>query len=211
MAHEALALVTVDESTQKFIVNEEGLTYLRSLGSSPLAVVACAGTYRTGKSYLLNALSGNSGILQGSSAVVSPSPEVGGGVAGSFPVGSTVKACTKGIWLCGGKRLEGTEEDIRVVFLDTEGLASTSRSESFDVRLFSLALLLSSVFLYNSVGTIDGQAISRLGLVAQLTRHIHTRTLPLGRSEDSGTDFSTFFPAFVWVVRDMTVKLEREG
>jgi hypothetical protein len=108
MAHDALALVTVDESTQKFVVNEEGLAYLRSLGSSPLAVVACAGTYRTGKSYLLNALSGNSGVLQGASAVVSPSQQE---VGGSFPVGSTVKACTKGIWLCGGKRLEGREED----------------------------------------------------------------------------------------------------
>jgi len=107
--------------------------------------------------------------------------------------------------------LEGCEEDIKVVFLDTEGLASTSRSETFDVRLFSLALLLSSVFLYNSVGTIDGHAISRLGLVAQLTRHIHSKALPVGRTEDSGTDFAAFFPAFVWVVRDLTVKLEREG
>lgn len=52
--------------------------------------------------------------------------------------------------------------DITYVFLDTEGLSSTSRSESYDARIFALALLLSSYFIYNSVGTIDGAAISKL-------------------------------------------------
>jgi hypothetical protein len=128
---------------------------------------------------------------------------------GTFSVGSSVKACTKGIWLYGGARAlaDGTV----CLFLDTEGFGSTSRSETYDVRLFSLALLLSSVFLYNSVGTIDGQAIARLGLVAKLTKHIHTRAQPVGRSEDPGTDFASFFPSFTWIVRDMTVRLEREG
>jgi hypothetical protein len=208
----AIALVTADDATGRFAVNEAALEYLRTLGASRLAIVACAGTYRTGKSYLLNVLSGSSGVLP--APAPAPAPAGGGAAtpaAAAFPVGSTVKACTKGIWLCGGARLEGCEEDVRVLYLDTEGLSSTSRSETFDVRLFSLALLLSSVFLYNSVGTIDGAAIARLGLVAQLTRNIHTKALPVGRSEDPGTEFSAFFPAFVWVVRDMSVRLEREG
>ena len=69
-------------------------------------------------------------------------------------VGSTVKACTKGIWLCA--RPDASRPDTTVLFLDTEGLSSTSRSESYDARVFALALLLSSYFVYNSVGTVDG-------------------------------------------------------
>ena len=38
--------------------------------------------------------------------------------------------------------------------------------------------------------------------------------LTLGRvrdEEDSGVDFHEFFPNFLWIVRDFSVKLERDG
>ena len=62
--------------------------------------------------------------------------------------------------------------DLNVLFLDTEGLGSTIRGSTYDCRIFALSLLLSSYFVYNSVGVIDGDAISRLGLVVNLTKHI---------------------------------------
>ena len=61
-------------------------------------------------------------------------------------VGASVKACTKGIWLCA--RADSSRPDTHVLFLDTEGLSSTSRSENYDARVFALALLLSSYFVY---------------------------------------------------------------
>jgi hypothetical protein len=185
--------------------------------------------YRTGKSYLLNALMGASKVGAGaaapapSSASSSPAasqpppppsssaaaaPGLGGVGGGGFSVGSTVKACTKGIWVW-GRALEVEGSDTHVLFLDTEGLGSTVRSETYDTRVFALALLLSSYFIYNSFGTVDGAAIAKLSLVVNLTRHIHVRSAA-GR-EDSGTEFGQFFPAFLWVVRDFSVKLERDG
>jgi len=134
---------------------------------------------------------------------------------------------------------EGSEErkaaeapGLRVLFMDTEGLGSTKRSETYDTRVFALALLLSSCFVYNSVGTIDGSAISKLSLVVNLTKHIHVRSQAGARGgssshgeaasgeggpsaasavEDSGTDYKHYFPQFLWVVRDFGVKLERNG
>eukprot|EP00966_Prymnesium_polylepis_P266380 6153315-Prymnesium_polylepis.1 len=44
-----------------------------------VSVCAVAGVYRTGKSYVLNQLAGRDG---------------------AFGTGSTVQACTKGIWMC---------------------------------------------------------------------------------------------------------------
>lgn len=187
LSEHALPFVTVDEDDH-FEVNPDAVAYLRSI-TGRVAIVSIAGLYRTGKSYLLNALTGNNG---------------------AFGVGPTVKPCTKGIWLW-GKALQGLDGgDVTVLFMDTEGLGSTIRSETYDCRIFALALLLSSVFIYNSVGVIDGNAVAKLSLVVQLTRHIHVKSQPGGK-EDSGVEFSSFFPSFMWVVRDFGVRLEKEG
>jgi hypothetical protein len=181
----AIPFITVDEA-DKFHVNDDALRYLKTL-TGKVAVVAIAGVYRTGKSYLLNQLMGR---------------------PNGFTVGPTVKACTKGLWLW-GKAIEVDGGELNILFLDTEGLGSTVRSETYDARIFALALLLSSYFVYNSVGTIDGNAVAKLSLVVNLTKHIHVRSQ--SSREDSGTEYNQFFPHFLWVVRDFTVKLERDG
>jgi len=56
--------------------------------------------------------------------------------------------------------------------MDTEGLGALDEDSNHDVRIFSLAILISSYFLYNSVGSIDENALSSLSLVINLTRHI---------------------------------------
>ena len=114
-----------------------------------IKVVSMAGLQRTGKSFLLNQL-----VM---------------GKGGKFEVGSTVQTCTKGINMV-IKRNDNGEG--AVVFLDTEGFGSTVRSQGFDIKLFSLALLLSSYFIYNSRGVIDSSAIEDLSLVVELTSNV---------------------------------------
>ena len=116
-----------------------------------IKVVAVAGLQRTGKSFLLN--------------------QIVMGQGGKFEVGSTVQTCTKGINMV----VKRTEADGALVFLDTEGFGSTDRSQGFDIKLFSIALLLSSYFIYNSRGVIDSSAIEDLSLVVELTKHIHVK------------------------------------
>ena len=231
-----LPFVTVSPD-DTFSVNPAALSYLKQL-SGRVAVVAIAGVYRSGKSYLLNQLA-----AAGGGALLAVAGGVGGGSAsatgtplagadappprappppgGAFAVGPTVKATTKGIWLWGrGVEVEGGS--MTVLFLDTEGLGSTVRSETYDARIFALALLLSSFFVYNSVGVIDGAAIAKLSYVAQLTRVIKVRAggggggsgagAAAAAKEDPGTEFAQHFPSFMWVVRDFAVKLEgRDG
>ena len=60
-------------------VHDEGIALLNGLGTAPVATVAVAGMYRTGKSFLLNQLVGGNG---------------------SFTVGNTTSSCTRGIWIC---------------------------------------------------------------------------------------------------------------
>ncbi|GMF18798.1 unnamed protein product [Phytophthora lilii] len=174
-----------------FEVCEEAAAYLRQIRGD-VAVVAIAGLYRTGKSFLLNLLLGRE-------------------TRDLFDVGATVNACTKGVWIWGqpvaSTNFKHLSKDTTVLFMDTEGLGSTQRSQTQDTRIFALALLLSSMFIYNSRGVIDASAIEDLSLVVNLTKYIQAKA----HAEEDGSDLSMFFPDFLWVVRDFTLQLEEEG
>ena len=190
-ADSAIPFITLDPDTNKFEIHDEAVKVLNNL-NCPVAVVTVAGMYRTGKSYLLNLLK--------SPPNSTPQPASTG-----FSVGHTVNAHTKGIWLW-GEPVRIDDQDVAVIFLDTEGLGSVGASQTHDSRIFALALLIGSYFIYNSRGVIDGNAIEALSLVVNLTKHIHCNKT--NGEEDSGSDFAQHFPAFMWVVRDFTLQLK---
>ena len=78
--------------------------------------------------------------------------------------------------------------------MDSEGLGSTEEDVNHDLRLFSLTVLLSSVFMYNTVGAVDENAIDSLGLVLRLCEHL--------RNEKFND-----FPDFYWILRDFSLAL----
>lgn len=119
-----------------------------------------------------------------------------------------MQACTKGIWLW-GKALRVEGRNMNVLFLDTEGLDSTDRDATFDSRLFALTLLLCSTFVFNAVGSINGEEINKLSLVVNLTKVIHTKRE--GGGDDSGQEYASFFPHFIYLIRDFMLELERDG
>lgn len=63
--------------------------------------------------------------------------------------------------------------------MDTEGLGSLEEGENSDTKVFLMALLLSSYFIYNSVGSIDENAIQSLSLIVNLSK-----LLQKGNSKD---------------------------
>ena len=69
-----------------------------------------------------------------------------------------------------------------MLFIDSEGLGSTSRTATEDVQIFSLAVLLSSYFIWNSRGVIDGNALDDIGLVTGLAKSIHVSNNAAGGS-----------------------------
>jgi hypothetical protein len=166
-------------------VTPEAAELLRSLGTGRrLAVVGIAGLYRTGKSYLLNRLLGTQE---------------------GFEIGSTINACTKGLWIWG--RPLQLAPDFQCLLLDTEGLGSCQRTASCDMQIFSLCILLSSYFIYNSMGTIDEQAIDDLHLVLHLAKHIHVQSRK-GRDSEDKSELSQYFPDFLWVLRDFHLQFD---
>jgi hypothetical protein len=59
--------------------------------------------------------------------------------------------------------------------LDTEGIDAWDQTGQYSVQIFSLAVLLSSLFVYNQMGGIDEAALDRLSLVTEMTKHIRVR------------------------------------
>ena len=103
---------------------------------APIGVISVVGMYRTGKSYLMNRM-----ILDRQKG---------------FGVGPTVNPCTKGLWIWGspiiGQQADGTP--LNIIVIDTEGIGALDEDSNHDTRVFSLAVLLSSLFIYNRLTLI---------------------------------------------------------
>ncbi|XP_040271808.1 guanylate-binding protein 1-like [Bufo bufo] len=169
-------------------VNQEALEIL-SRFPQKVVVVAIVGKYRTGKSYLMNRLAG---------------------CKNGFSLGSTVQSMTKGIWMwCVPHPVKHGHT---LVLLDTEGLGDVEKGNSEnDSWIFALAVLLSSTLVFNSVGTIDQQAMDQLHYVTELTEKIKVKSTEQAELEDDSSEFKRFFPSFVWCVRDFNLQLQIDG
>ena len=62
------------------------------------------------------------------------------------------------------------QEKYKVLIVDSEGIGAFNEDENHDTRIFLLALLLSSYFIYNSMGTIDEKAMQNLSLIVNLSK-----------------------------------------
>ncbi|KAG7962386.1 hypothetical protein I3843_09G064300 [Carya illinoinensis] len=182
-----IRLVYCDEKG-KFRMDPEAVAALQ-LVKGPVGVVSVCGRARQGKSFILNQLLGRSS---------------------GFQVASTHRPCTKGLWLWSAplKRvaLDGTE--FNLLLLDSEGIDAYDQTGTYSTQIFSLAVLLSSMFIYNQMGGIDEAALDRLSLVTQMTKHIRVRASG-GRT--SASELGQFSPIFVWLLRDFYLDLVEEN
>jgi hypothetical protein len=92
-----------------------------------------------------------------------------------------------------------------VFYLDTEGTDSFSKNVQNDTKIFTLAVLISSYFIYNSVGSIDERSLSELEMITALSKQIKTDEKLNDR--DNQENLYRFMPKFLWLLRDFTLKI----
>ena len=181
----ALSMVNYDPSLGQFVINPEALEVIRQL-PNPIGVISVAGMYRTGKSYLLNRM-----LLNRS---------------GGFSVGPSINPCTKGLWMWSKTIPAHTPQGkpLNVLIIDTEGIGATDEDHNHDNKIMTLAILLSSYFIFNSMGTIDESSIQSLSFIVNITKNI--------QQKNGNKDFAKYLPAFMWVIRDFSLQLKnKEG
>ena len=123
---EPIPLITTGDDGTGLVVNPKAKEILRQI-TKPMVIVSVVGMYRTGKSFLLNCLMKKTN---------------------GFPLGSTVEAKTKGIWMWTGDF--PNDPNKAMVLLDTEGLHDPEKgSRTHDTEIFTLAVLFSSIMIYN--------------------------------------------------------------
>lgn len=179
-------LCLIENNNGHLVVNPEALKILSAI-TQPLDVVAIVGLYRTGKSYLMNKLAQKKK---------------------GFSVGSTIQSHTKGIWMWCMPHPEKPNHTL--VLLDTEGLGDVEKGDNKnDAQIFALAMLLSSTFVYNTMNTIDQQALDLLYYVTEVSDLLRTISPELNVVENEA-DVS-IFPDLVWTLRDFFLDLEQDG
>eukprot|EP00887_Chlorella_sp_A99_P005605 scaffold1.g5605.t1 len=176
-----LELIRYDQDTGKFELGAQALAALKK-ARGPVGVVAVCGRARQ--------------LL---------------GKSGGFQVAPTHRPCTKGLWMWSSP-VDRTLPDgskYSLVLLDTEGIDAYDQTGQYSTQIFSLAVLLSSLFVFNQMGGIDEAALDRLSLVTEMTRHIRVRASGGGAADES--ELASFTPAFLWLLRDFYLRLEEDG
>lgn len=149
-----------------FQVSQEAVDLFTSeeLANCRIGIVAVAGKYRTGKSFLLNRILLNKM-----------------GKTAGFNVGPTINPCTKGLWIwnkpfeINTSDQDDQQQKYKVLIVDSEGIGAFNEDENHDTRIFLLALLLSSYFIFNSMGTIDENALQNLSLIVNLSKQLEVK------------------------------------
>ena len=178
----------IDEAIQLVEIDDKGTCKLNPIAmdiikgiKTKIGVISVVGPYRTGKSFLLNRLLGQQD---------------------GFEIGPTVQSCTRGIWIW-GKPVK-ISDDMHVILMDTEGLGSCNRTMNIDIKIFTLSVLLSSMFVYNCLNAIDENALEVLSLVVNLTKYISSQQ----KKDESGVyNQANYSPYFMWVVRDFSLQM----
>lgn len=175
---------------KRFHVHEESIEILSNPEYKTVGMISLVGKYRTGKSFLLNRVLLNQTSSEG------------------FGVGATIRPCTKGIWMWSKPLVienKYHDEKFHVFFIDTEGLGAYDEEINHDTKIFLMAILMSSLFLFNSFSSIDESAINSLSFILNLSQAIK-----INKNDDKAKpeELAKYFPSFLWLIRDFSLKLE---
>ena len=174
----------------KFIIPEQAKKLLSQKENENIGIISLVGKYRTGKSFLLNRVILNRKQNSG------------------FDVGPTFKPCTKGIWIWSEPLIVTNvhcPKPFPCFLMDTEGLGAYDEEENHDSKIFLIAILISSLFIFNSFGAIDETAINSLSFVLNLSKTIKIKSI---NKEDNEEELAEYFPTLLWLLRDFSLKLE---
>ena len=198
----AIPFITYNESTKKFIISKEAKKIIsNSEKNKKIGIISLVGKYRTGKSFLLNRVIINNKENKNN----------------AFEVGPTIKPCTKGIWLWSNPLIisnqNNNNEPFPVYLIDTEGLGAYDEDINHDSKIFLIAILMSSLFIYNSFGTIDETALNNLSFILNLSKSLKLKNLQNKEDEENNgsaneeSELAKYFPCLFWLLRDFALKL----
>lgn len=163
----------------KLKLSAEGEDFLKQIPGK-IAPIGVCGPLRTGKSSLMNLLVSDTGS--------------------GFRLSHNSENKTEGIWVWGEPMKTKSNT---IIFLDCEATKSVEASTASDTKVLALAVLLSSIILFNSRGAIDQNSIHQLALATCFSDIIDFRYEFANSPEEINQRVNKEAPKFVWVLRDI--------
>eukprot|EP01013_Petalomonas_cantuscygni_P026442 TRINITY_DN487_c0_g1_i1.p1 TRINITY_DN487_c0_g1~~TRINITY_DN487_c0_g1_i1.p1 ORF type:complete len:754 (+),score=144.30 TRINITY_DN487_c0_g1_i1:242-2503(+) len=175
----AFKLIDRDEDGRWFL-QSDGVAKVREV-TGPLSVVGIIGDSRKGKSYLMSRVAGHQDI---------------------FPLGHTYHACTHGVWAA--IIPASSPSDPSVLLLDFEGFDSAQGTQEADSALWILALVSTSVLIYNLQSNISRSDLENLAIMVRLARDSKLMLDDQSAVSENScfADVCQLFPRLVFCIRD---------
>ncbi len=183
-------------SKVSLVAVEDALRCLEEIDDE-IGILDITGRYRGGKSTVLNKLLGKTN-------------------GKGFKTGSTIEACTRGLHMW-PKPIETfnpkTGKPMKTFLIDSEGIASVDANPEHDTRIFSMGLLIASLFIYNCVGVIDEHNIGTLSMVADVSKFIKVKAAAADGTQapQQDEDLASHFPWFLWLSRDFAIEMKKNN
>ena len=181
----------VEFRRDKIAINEEAIKILKEINNN-IIIVSIFGKEHTGKSYLMNLLLNSRENCNKSKG---------------FTVSTSMNArSSRGIWMW-NTPIEKSDSGETIIFIDSGGINSENiYNQQSDSKIFALVILMSSIFIYNTIGDINSNSLNELELIVQFAD-----SFTVNSKINKDKLISELCPKFIWTLRDFDLtKLTNE-
>ena len=190
----------IEFKRDQLVLNEEALLTLRNI-KEDLIIVFIFGKENSGKSYLMNLLinSKEKNKIKVSNSLITRKSTKAFKLNSYF---NLISGNKKGIYFWSSP-LEKENSKEKILFFDSVGLNNESTDNIIQQRfskLLALMIVISSLFIYNTVGDINSRSLNALQLIVQLTDSIN-----IEGKIDKDDFISELCPKFIWTLRDFNL------
>lgn len=195
---EPSALNLIELQRDKLILNEEAIQALAQI-KEDIIIVFIFGKEGTSKNILMNLLINSEEKTKNkiliSNSMINNRNKKGFKIDSFF---NSIQGNKKGIYFWSSP-LEKKNSNEKIIFVDSFGINSEKiYQQNLESKLFALMIVISSIFIYNTVGDINSHSLNDLQLIVQLTDSINVE----GKI-DKDEIISELCPKFIWTLRDL--------
>ena len=185
----------IEFKRDQLVLNEEALLTLRNI-KEDLIIVFIFGKENSGKSYLMNLLinSKEKNVIKVSNTLITRKSTKALKLKSYF---NLINGNKRGIYFWSSP-LEKENSKEKILFFDSVGINNENIiHQRLGSKLLALMIIISSIFIYNTIGDINSRSLNDLQLIVQLTDSIN-----IEGKIDKDEIIAELCPKFIWTLRD---------
>ena len=177
----------------KLVLNEEVIKIIQNR-KEDLIIVFIFGKERTGKTFLMNLLINPEDNKK--SQIKFPKISNKNILSSQMNLNSLFDN-KKGVYFWTSPLNKENSQE-KILFIDTQGLNTNISENDLEYKLLTLILIISSLFIYNTIGDINSNSLNNLQLIMHLNDLINFDQKNIDKDEM----ISELCPKFIWTLRD---------